>query len=143
VSGGLAAEISGGDFIKGFTTGIIVSAFNHAAHNSFQKQDPLKAHLNEAGTLDEWQKIYSGKTREQIINELEARGKANSQTGGPAKRYIIDPKTGNVIDMRHFLIIGSKGSLIGNGVEEFQYLKGYPSGRDPQDYYSNSLGYKF
>jgi hypothetical protein len=45
--------------------------------------------------------------------------------------------------MRHFLIIGSKGPLIGNGVEEFQYLKGYPSGRDPQDYFSNSLGYKF
>jgi hypothetical protein len=32
VSGGLAAEISGGDFIKGFTTGVIVSAFNHWAH---------------------------------------------------------------------------------------------------------------
>jgi hypothetical protein len=44
--------------------------------------------------------------------------------------------------MRHFLIIGSKGAIVGNAVEEFQHYKGYPSGRDPQDYFSNSLGYK-
>ena len=43
MSGGLAAEISGGDFIKGFTTGIIVSAFNHAAHEAAEggEIDPL------------------------------------------------------------------------------------------------------
>ena len=34
MSGGLAAEISGGDLIKGFTTGVIVSAFNHWAHEA-------------------------------------------------------------------------------------------------------------
>ena len=47
VSGGLAAEISGGDFIKGFTTGVIVSAFNHWAHKAAEgggggSKDPPK-----------------------------------------------------------------------------------------------------
>jgi hypothetical protein len=51
VSGGLAAEISGGDFIKGFTTGVIVSAFNHAVHesNNYTGDDDANVYVEKDG----------------------------------------------------------------------------------------------
>lgn len=67
----------------------------------------------------------------------------NSQQGGPAIRYVFHPKTGNVIDMRHMLIMGSNGPIIGNSVELGQQMAGLPSGMNRQDFYSNSLGYGF
>ena len=33
--------------------------------------------------------------------------------------------------------------MVGNSVEVYQKLRGWPSGGDPQDYFSNELGYKF
>lgn len=67
----------------------------------------------------------------------------NSQQGGPELRYVFHPRTGNVIDMRHMLIVGNNGPLIGNFVEIGQYIAGLPSGMNRQDFYSNSLGYGF
>lgn len=41
------------------------------------------------------------------------------------------------------LIIGGHSKTTGDLLEEFQYLGGKESGRNPQDYFSNELGYKF
>ncbi len=64
-------------------------------------------------------------------------------------RFITDPKTGKVIDMRHFLTIGSKkSSEVGLAIEVFQSIfRADPgnkaSAMKPQDFFSNKLGIDF
>ena len=71
VSGGLAAEISGGDFIKGFTTGIIVSAFNHAAHEAAEGGG-VELSENEYYKLsDKNKKDYVKMPKEALVMEKE------------------------------------------------------------------------
>ena len=83
-------------------------------------------------------------TKRAPIPQLEDYEWARVLPGGPKNRYVIHPTTGNVIDMRHLLIIGSTNQLVGDFVEEIQFLGiDKVSGRDPQDYYSNKLGYEF
>jgi hypothetical protein len=41
------------------------------------------------------------------------------------------------------LIMGNNGPLVGNMVELGQQMAGQASGLNRQDFYSNSLGYKF
>jgi hypothetical protein len=67
-----------------------------------------------------------------------------SQPGGPTIRYIVDPLNPKVIiDLRHMLVIGYYGKIVGESVEVFQWLSNNESGMDHQDYYSNQLGYTF
>ena len=105
----------------------------------------LQEHYDEAVTLSEWSKANDGLTREQVINQRANRSSSplNSQQGGPNLRYVFHPKTGNVIDMRHMLIMGNNGPLVGNMVEVGQKMAGLASGLNRQDFYSNSLGYGF
>ena len=133
VSGGIGSVLGGGSFWDGLGQGLITSGFNHAAH--LMQGNPLKKHIDEAMSLDEWAKRYADRSRDAIVGEVDAGGNMDSQQGGPIGRYVIDPKTGNVIDMRHFLIIGQKGRMVGNSVEVYQKLRGWPSGGDPQDYF--------
>jgi hypothetical protein len=66
-------------------------------------------------------------------------------------RYVIDPTNENyVIDMRHFLFVGfyleqktGVGNFAGDAIEIGQFLKGYQSGLNWQDYFSNRLGVSF
>ncbi len=142
--GGLGSKISGGDFWQGFAQGMAVGAFNHAMEHGFGGQpkpnkNRLKENIEIAKPLDQWVKDNQHKTKETLQNE-------RSKRSGPKRedRYVIDPKTGNVIDMRHFLIIGQSGPLVGNSVEVIQSIQGYKdSAHNPQDYFSNDLGYKF
>jgi len=65
----------------------------------------------------------------------------------------MDPNgSGDVIDMRHFIVIGKQGELKGLIVEMFQEFAGDPakggsgdpaSGFDGQDFFSNELGAQF
>jgi hypothetical protein len=87
-----------------------------------------------------------GLTREQIIKQRPDRSVTGlgSQEGGPTIRYIEDlanPK--NIIDLRHMLVIGYYGRIVGESVEMAQWLAENESAFDSQDYYSNELGYSF
>ena len=161
IAGGAGAALTGGNFWQGAATGLIVSGLNHYAHQTKQPQqekgkfynkkpahnsdNPLQEHYDEAVTLSEWSKANDGLTREQIVNQHTNRSSSplNSQQGGPNLRYVFHPKTGNVIDMRHMLIMGNNGPLVGNMVEVGQQMAGLASGLNRQDFYSNSLGYGF
>jgi RHS repeat-associated protein len=71
-------------------------------------------------------------------------------------RFVKDPATGKIIDMRHFLVIGQYGEELGDSVEDVQgamgkYLgpffkrarnAGQSAGK-PEDYFSNDLGREF
>lgn len=157
--GGISADMAGGSFWQGAAIGGIVAGANHGLHKladggkgkyyskrpSHRKGNPLQEHYEEAVTLSEWMKANNGLSRDEIINQLENRSSSplNSQQGGPRLRYVFHPKTGDVIDMRHMLIVGNYGAAIGTSIEFGQKFAGLPSGLNRQDFYSNSLGYGF
>lgn len=102
----------------------------------------MHKYYNISSSLEDFTLANQGTNREFLINQrIERQG----QPGGPKLRYIRDPQNSDhVIDMRHLLVIGAKGPAFGNSVEIGQYLiPGNKSGLDPQDYYSNDLGYRF
>lgn len=82
----------------------------------------------------------------EIITQRKDGSKTflSSQKGGPRVRYIQDPINPTAaIDLRHMLIIGKQGEIVGNSVELGQSSVGMSSGANYQDYYSNYLGYQF
>jgi RHS repeat-associated protein len=86
-----------------------------------------------------------GFTGDQITNQrIDRSWLFGSQPGGPRLRYVQDPLSSAVIDMRHMLVIGKYGKEgVGDFIENMQWLIGQPSGRNPQDYFSNALGDAF
>jgi hypothetical protein len=68
-----------------------------------------------------------------------------SAKGPKGVRYVINPNNpAEVIDMRHFLVVGKRGELFGLGVEIFQFTRGYrESAFNSQDFLSNYLGERF
>lgn len=105
------------------------------------QQNPLMRHAAEAISLDEWLELNSGLTQDEIINQQPA---SNGFPGGPTARYVFDPLNPNaVIDMRHMLIVGKLGPVLGNANELLQLKTDPSSALDPQDFYSNKLGYRF
>lgn len=98
-----------------------------------------------AYSMSEFINANKGLTRTEIINQLDNRSKSflNSQQGGPAMRYVRNPHDGKVLDMRHMLIVGKLPTIVGNLLEVGQWLDGQPSGMNPQDFYSNNVGYQF
>lgn len=109
--------------------------------NSTQ-EDPLKKHAEQAKhTLEEWVAKYKDMSWKEIATEA---GWKDGQPLGPNKewRYIKAPD-GNVMDMRHVLIVGyGYGESAGRGIEHLQNLRSSTRGSafDPQDYYSNKIG---
>ena len=94
-------------------------------------------------TLQEFVEYNEGLSYEDIINQ---RPKSSGQAGGPLMRYVINPKDGNLMDMRHVLVVGyGKGMIVGHTVEFFQLFtpQTYPSAMNPQDFYSNRIGTDF
>lgn len=108
--------------------------------------DPLKKYLDQSVSLDEFLSAIEGKSYNEVINQLRDRSmtSAGSQPGGPSIRYVRNPHDGNVIDMRHMLIVGYQYSeTLGSLLEVAQWMRGLPSGMDHQDFYSNRLGSEF
>ena len=59
-------------------------------------------------------------------------------------RYVINPNNQNeVIDMKHFFVVGHQGEFVGLLFEIFQKIRGFNSAFDSQDFLSNYLGTKF
>ncbi|PSL03009.1 hypothetical protein [Cecembia rubra] len=108
--------------------------------------DLMNTHGEEFHDIHSFKLQNIGKTYENIINQREDKSWSflGSQKGGPNIRYIRDPLNPNIIiDLRHLLIIGRLGPIIGNSVEVIQWVSGSQSAYDDQDYYSNELGYSF
>jgi hypothetical protein len=65
---------------------------------------------------------------------------------GPAPkfRYVINPANPNeVLDMRHFLVVGPQGEGVGLLVETLQLISDRNSASDSQDFLSNAMGNDF
>ena len=117
---------------------VILASFGSA--NSGRVLDPITEHLDESVSLDYFLNAVQGKSYVEIINELGNRSRTSlgSQPGGPSLRYVVNPLDGNVIDMRHMLIVGYKYGDWGGKIIEFgQWIAGNPSGMNAQDFYSN------
>lgn len=164
VSGGLSSKLTGGNFWEGAAIGLVVSGLNHVAHKTFTNDCPkcpkfkrwaekrggntdLQKHLGDAIPLEEWLEIYKDKTYDEIVNE---NPKNMGMPGGPKKRYVINPYDGNVMDMRHVMVVGfGYGRLSGFLVEHLKYagdwfgLNTRGSAYDAQDYYSNDIGARY
>ena len=123
--------------------------------NKFQKiakqrrgNTDLQRFKDKAYSLEDWVEIYKDKNFNEIINE---EPKKNGLPGGPTIRYVKNPYDGNVMDMRHVMIVGFLyGRATGDLVEVGQYIGGLmgnenmrSSAFDAQDYYSNDLGARF
>ncbi|WP_405206218.1 RHS repeat-associated core domain-containing protein [Aquimarina sp. LLG6339-5] len=113
---------------------------------SNNKQGYLR-HLNEAWTLERWAETFDGRSLHDLTEEVQTSMKSNS--GGPFYRYIRHPNGKRVIDVRHALYVGIRGTdvgLVGEVVQWFQESSGKSSETsafDPQDFYSNQLGRDF
>jgi hypothetical protein len=106
-----------------------------------QQENPLMRFADKAVSWEEWVKANHGLTYDEIVNQLPKR---NGFPGGPKQRYVFDPLNPKaVIDMRHTLIVGKMGPAFGNANELLQLKTDPSSAMDPQDFYSNRLGYRF
>jgi len=69
------------------------------------------------------------------------------EAGGPDEKYrfVTNPFNSNeVIDMRHFLVVGPQGEMAGFAIELVQLLGGdRDSAFDAQDFLSNAMGRDF
>jgi hypothetical protein len=107
--------------------------------------DPLKANNKKAMTLEEWKARFDGMSTTEIRKTVG--GGWGSDSGTPEKgksgRFLEDPVTGNIIDMKHAIIMGQYPDWVGDFWEWQQGVRGKASGHDPQDYFSNQLGREF
>jgi hypothetical protein len=117
-------------------------AINQA--RSHQGDTNLRQFSEDAIPLNTWVERYKNMSFNDIITQ-----EPNSMglPGGPSDRYVINPYDGNVMDMRHVMVVGFKtGVGIGSMVENLQYAGPWVgantrgSAYNAQDYYSNSLG---
>ncbi|MEW6609533.1 MAG: hypothetical protein AB1414_19165 [bacterium] len=112
------------------------------------KESKLSDHWIESVSIDEFIKHAEGKSLWQLKHEKDEGLASEIRAGGPNDkyRYVRDPNNPNrVIDMRHFLVVGSNpfGEQYGNIVEEIQGSGDRDSAFHPQDYFSNALGVLF
>ena len=109
-------------------------------------KNPLKKHKEYVKhTLAEWAERYKDFKWNEIATEA---GWHQGLPLGPNRewRYLINPIDGNVMDMRHVLVVGyGCGEKVGDIVEYSQSLSESTRGSafDPQDYYSNKVGAYF
>jgi len=112
--------------------------------------DPLESYIDDAVSLEEWVQKYGNWSQEDIA--LENGKDTFGLPNGPDKdwRYVINPYDGNVMDMRHVVVVGyGMGEVKGLGAEIIQKIVGWfgkdptKSAFDPQDRYSNNIGAAF
>ncbi|MEM9820311.1 MAG: RHS repeat-associated core domain-containing protein [Bacteroidota bacterium] len=110
-------------------------------YNQGDPRDPLHANSARALTVDEFAERYDGSSLVDI--KYEGTELVESESGGFNARYVTDPKTGYVIDMKHFLKAGEHSKFLGDFIEWTQRNAHPNSAYHPQDLYSNALGIKF
>lgn len=101
------------------------------------------AHKVEAVMANEFLASIKGQSLQNIVTQANPNI-SESARAGPKLRHVIDPANpSNIIDMRHFMVIGQYGEAVGLGVEILQIFKDPQSAFQGQDFYSNTLGKEF
>ena len=105
----------------------------------------ISQHQDEAIEVSQWTVMYIDKTYKEINYEQGTTGKYDSKPKGPFENYIFDPIHKDVvIDVKHMLAAANSIRYMGNLNEWYQGNFGNKnSAYNPQDYYSNNLGYGF
>lgn len=82
-----------------------------------------------------------GKSFDEIINQRKVR---NGLAGGPEMRMVRNPLNGNIMDMRHVMVVGYQyGQFYGYLFELSQWVRGLGQAFNGQDLYSNAIGEYF
>ena len=89
---------------------MVVSEFSR------NKEERENTHEEEGGAVT-WQEFVEharGKTLEELIHESDNGTGFSISAEGPAVlwRYVKDPISSDVVDMRHFLAVGKLGELV-------------------------------
>jgi RHS repeat-associated protein len=91
--------------------------------------------------------VFVEQTRGLTLRQVETQtGASKYSEGGPVStiRYVKDPANPeNIIDMRHFIVIGQRSETYGLLAEIAQIVFSPESAFDQQDFYSNQLGAYF
>lgn len=110
----------------------------------------LHKNSDTAISLEKWVEKYGNWSQEAIALE-RGKDKYGLPLGPDEKwRYVINPYDGNVMDMRHVVVVGyGMGEVKGLGAEIIQKIAGFfghdqtNSAFSPQDRYSNNIGAAF
>jgi RHS repeat-associated protein len=104
--------------------------------------DPLKdAHGHPVYTLEQFLEANKGKSFNEIINQRKVR---NGMAGGPEMRMVQNPRDGNIMDMRHVMVVGYQYGRVGGYLFEItQWVRGIAQAFNGQDLYSNAIGDDF
>ncbi len=139
----------------GVESGVLIFPERHIKPEVTNDNDYLiKKHLDDltfgksvANNINYWANKNSNQNFDQIANQESKRGgHYKSKMGGPIERWVLDPlhqDEGIVIDMKHFLAAIHSQRWMGNLNESQQASNDNRSANNPQDYYSNNLGYAF
>jgi hypothetical protein len=105
-------------------------------------RDPLKdPHGHPVFTLEQFLEANKGKSYDEIIGQRRVR---NGLPGGPEMRMVLNPRDGNIMDMRHVMVVGYQYGRVGGYVFEItQWVRGIPQAFNGQDLYSNAIGDDF
>ncbi|WP_316633063.1 hypothetical protein [uncultured Flavobacterium sp.] len=90
VSGGVGAQLTGGNFWQGAATGLVVSGLNHFVHeiqvkNEIESKYPglyktlskLKSYVKDHSSILETLSLYSGYSNKEVLNQLSLHKLAN------------------------------------------------------------------
>jgi RHS repeat-associated protein len=104
--------------------------------------DPLKdSHGYPVFTLEQFLEANGGKSFNEIISQGRVR---NGLPGGPQMRMVLNPRDGNIMDMRHVMVVGYQYGRVGGYVFEIsQFVRGIAQAFNGQDLYSNAIGDDF
>jgi RHS repeat-associated protein len=111
----------------------------------FDDAEERAGHMDDAVTMQKFIQDAQGKTLNELQHEVDKGVMGARSAGGPENnRFVINPKNPNeVIDMRHMLVIGPQGEIIGLLGEMGQLFGDNDSAFDAQDFLSNAIGADF
>ena len=87
-----------------------------------------------------------GRSLDDLQHEVDQGAVGGRSAAGPKKgfRHVIDPRNPNeVIDMRHMLVVGPQGEIVGLLIEAAQIFIDWDSAFNAQDFLSNAIGDDF
>lgn len=103
-------------------------------------------HKDSAVTLDQFIDYTKGKSLYEIQHQMDDGIRSSLSAGGPdyGYRWVINPRNpSEVLDMRHFLVVGPQGEGVGLLIELAQLIGDNASAFDAQDFLSNAMGSEF
>jgi hypothetical protein len=101
---------------------------------------------DQAVSMGYFEKTNTGRSLQDLQGELGTAPFTEPTSGGfgPRNRYLTDPANpADVIDLRHFLVVGPRRPGFGTAIELVQLIGDPRSAFHPQDLFSNRLGHEF